>query len=208
VDLDEELAQCKIRYEAAKAKVRFNLSEKVFVTCDSLKRLWRAAHPRISSYWKELEETINEAIDHPGVTFTARKIKVRRDGNWLRLGLPSGRALCYPSIHRNKKGDICYTGQNTYTRAYEEVTTYGGKVFENLVQAVANDQFEETKGLVEDAGFDLVMDCHDEDVTEVDEGDETLTAAYLSELMCSPLFWNEGLPLAAAGFETNRYYKH
>jgi len=81
-------------------------------------------------------------------------------------------------------------------------------IVHNCVQAVANDQFEETKGLVEDAGFDLVMDCHDEDVTEVDEDNEFLTAGYLSELMCSALSWNEGLPLAAAGFETRRYYKH
>jgi DNA polymerase len=192
--------------DAAKAKVRFNLSEKVFITCDALKRLWRAAHPRISSYWKELEETVNEAIDHPGVTFTARKVKVRRDGNWLRLGLPSGRALCYPSIHRTKSGDIAYTGQNTYSRTWQDVKTYGGKLAENLTQAVANDQFEECKAHAEDAGYDLVLDVHDELVTEVDE-DSELTADYLGELMCSDLGWNEGLPLAAAGDEMTRYHK-
>lgn len=205
-DLDEELARCKIRFEAAKAKVRFNLSEKVFITCDALKRLWRAAHPMIASYWKELEEAVNEAIDHPNVTFTARKIKIRRDGNWLRLGLPSGRALCYPSIHRTKKGDIAYTGASVYTRQWGEVTTYGGKLVENLTQAVANDQFEECKAHAEDAGYHLILDVHDELVTEVDE-DSDLTAGYLGELMCSDLGWNEGLPLAAAGDEMLRYHK-
>lgn len=206
IERDGQLQDVEVARVEAKAKARFNLSEKVFITCDSLKRLWRAAHPRISSYWKELEETINEAIDSPGVTFIARKVKIRRDGSWLRIALPSGRALCYPNVHRTKKGDIAYTGQNTYTRQWGEVTTYGGKIFENVVQAAANDQFEECKAQAEDAGYHLVLDVHDELVTEVDEGSE-LTADYLGELMCSFLGWNEGLPLAAAGDEMLRYHK-
>ena len=187
-------------------KARFNLDEKVFVTCDSLKRLWRAAHPAISSYWGELEDTIRAAINTPGVTLHARKIKIRRDGNWLRLGLPSGRALCYPSIHITKSGDIAYTGQNSYNRQWEVVTTYGGKIFENLVQAVQCDQFAEPMRAIREAGFDLCAGIHDEWIAEVDD-DDTHTAAMLADLMVAPNDWNAGAPLAAAGEEMYRYRK-
>lgn len=192
--------------EAAKLKVRFGLSEKVFVTCDSLKRLWRTAHPRISTYWKELEETINEAIDNPAVTLTARKLKIRRDGSWLRIALPSGRSLCYPNIHRTKKGEIAYTGQDTYTRQWQEVKTYGGKLFENIVQAVACDQFAECMPTMRSEGYLAVLGCHDEWVCEVDD-DGTHTAQRLAEIMCAPNGWNDGLPLAAAGEEMKTYHK-
>lgn len=206
--LVDKLATIEGMREAAKVKVRFALDERVFVTCDSLKRLWRAAQPRISSYWPELEDAIRAVIGTAGVTLTARKIKVRRDGRWLRLGLPSGRALCYPNIHLTKAGDIAYTGQNTYNRNYEEVTTYGGKVFENLVQAVACDQFAEVlpildaEGYLEIGGFGV----HDEWGLETPDTDD-YSSQRVAEIMVSDLGWNEGLPLAAAGFETKVYHK-
>lgn len=187
-------------------KVRYGLSDKVFITCDSLKRLWRRANPRIASYWKDLEEMIRMAIDAPGVTFPCRKVKIRRDGSWLRIMLPSGRYLCYPNIHLGKHGDICYTGQNTYSRAWGEVKTYGGKVFENIVQAVQCDQFAECMPLAEAEGYAIVVHIHDEYITEVPD-DPTYTPERLSEIMTSSLDWNAGLPLAAAGETMRAYHK-
>jgi len=203
-----ELASIAASREAAKVKARFGLTEKVFVVCDALKRLWRAAHPRISSYWKELEDVMREAIANPGVTFRARKVLVRRDGSWLRLGLPSGRALCYPNIHLTKDGSIAYTGQDPYRKIYCEVRTYGGKTFENLVQAGANDQFMEVLPMLDAEGYLDIggADVHDEWICETPD-DERFTAQRLAEIMVSRLDWNEGLPLAAAGFETYRYHK-
>lgn len=202
------LATIEASRETAKLKARFGLSEKVFVVCDSLKRLWRTAQPRISSYWPELEDAIREAIANPGITFRARKIKVRRDGSWLRLGLPSGRALCYPSIHLTKDGSIAYTGQNTYSRQWTEVRTYGGKIFENIVQAVACDQFAEVLPILDAEGY-LDIGCfgiHDEWACETPDTDEW-SSQRVAEIMVSDLGWNAGLPLAAAGFETYRYHK-
>lgn len=133
LELDAEEARSQDRFEADKLLARMGLPEKTFVTCDSLKRLWRRAHPAIVSYWAELKDTVIEAINNPGATLTARKIKVRRDGQWLRLGLPSGRALCYPNPRLTKDGAIAYTGQNPYTKTWGEVKTYGGKIFENCL---------------------------------------------------------------------------
>jgi DNA polymerase len=204
----QRLATIEASRETAKVKARFGLSEKVFVVCDSLKRLWRAAHPRISSYWPELEETIREAIANLGVTFRARKLKIRRDGSWLRIGLPSGRALCYPGIHLTKDGSIAYTGQNQYSRAWGEVRTYGGKIFENVVQAAACDQFMEVLPMLDAEGYLDIggFDVHDEWVCETPD-DDRFSSQRLAEIMVSPLDWNDGLPLAAAGFETYRYRK-
>ena len=194
------------QWSAAKVKARYGLSERTFIACDAIKRLWRTAHPAISSYWKEIEETVREAIRNPGVTLHCRKVKVRRDGAWLRCGLPSGRALCYPNPGITEDGKIYYTGHNPYNRQWGKVYTYGGKLFENWTQAVACDQLFECLPLVEDAGYAVVLDVHDEFVTEVPDS-EQYTAEELACIMCSNLGWNEGLPLAAAGFETDRYKK-
>jgi DNA polymerase len=60
-------------------------------------KAWRAANPRIVSFWYELEDAATQAVRNPGQTFECRRLRLRRDGAWLRIRLPSGRALCYPS---------------------------------------------------------------------------------------------------------------
>lgn len=201
-----EVAEAEAALEAAKVKCRYGLTERVFIACDAIKRLWRKAHPAISSYWKDLENTVKAAIDDPGVTYPCRKVKIRRDGAWLRIGLPSGRALCYPNPGIDKDGSIFYTGHNPYTRQWGKVKTYGGKLLENVTQAVACDQLAECMPAAELAGYETVLSVHDELVTETPDS-EDFTAGELADIMCSDLGWNAGLPLAAAGFETYRYQK-
>ena len=200
---DEGIAKALLEQRLLKA--RHGLPEDTFVACDAIKRTWRRAHPMISSYWKELETTVRKAIETPGVTYPCRKVKVRRDGAWLRIALPSGRCLCYPNPGEDDKG-LFYTGFNQYTRQWGKVYTYGGKFFEQLTQGVACDQFAEPMPAIEAAGFDIILGVHDEWAAEVD-ADSPLDDALLSELMCSDLGWNAGLPLAAKGFETTRYKK-
>lgn len=193
--------------DAEMLEIRLGLTEKVFVVCDSLKRLWRRAHPQIESYWSELELAVKYAIQNPGETIPCRKVKVRRDGGWLRIALPSGRALCYPSPQIDKKtGSITYMGLNQYSKQWERIHTYGGKVFENIVQAIACDQLAECMPIVEEAGYPIVFHVHDEDATEVPD-DPRWSADELARLMCSDLGWNAGLPLAAEGFSCYRYRK-
>lgn len=114
-------------------KARMGLPYKTFVTCDAIKRMWRKAHPRISSYWKELEEGVREAVANPKRTIRCRKVLIRCSGSWLRIQLPSGRQLCYPSIEVSDTGVISYMGPNTYSRKWSRITTYGGKLFENCI---------------------------------------------------------------------------
>jgi DNA polymerase len=113
----------------------FDLSQETFVVCDSLKRMWREAHPQISSIWRELEDAIRAAINTPDKTFTVRKLKIRKDGSWLRIVLPSDRALCYPAARVNDDDEIEYKGMNPYSRKWGWVKSYGGKFFENCLGA-------------------------------------------------------------------------
>lgn len=202
-----ELEKAHEKLEAALLKVRHGLAPKVFVACDAIKRLWRSAHPRIASYWKELEDTVRAAVASPGTTLQCRKVKIRRDGGWLRIALPSGRALCYPSIQVDEKsGDISYVGLDQYTKRWQRIKSYGGKFFEQVTQAASCDQFAECMPLLEEEGYALVLGVHDEHVSEVPD-DPRFTWQRQAELMCSDLGWNAGLPLAAAGFESKRYKK-
>lgn len=135
--LDE--ASSFLEWQLGQGKSQYGLSDQAFIVCDSFKRLWREAHPNVASYWKELENACRNAINNPGQTLTCRMHKVRRDGAWLRVMLPSGRYLCYPSPRVEDDGQITFMGINQYSRKWERLRTYSGKLAENTTQAVARD---------------------------------------------------------------------
>jgi len=191
---------------AVKQKRTLGLPQDVYIACDILKRLWRRAHPQTASYWGELKDAAIKAISSPGTTVHARKIIMRRDGNWLRVQLPSGRQLCYIAPQVDDGGQISYMGVNQYTRKWQRVKTYGGKIFENLCQAVARDVLFYNTPAVEAAGYEIVLSIHDELLTETPDTDE-YSAEALSDLIATNAVWAKGLPLAAAGFEGPRYKK-
>jgi DNA polymerase bacteriophage-type len=188
-------------------KSTFGLSDRAFVVCDVFKRLWRAAHPRTASFWGELEASVRQAINNRGNSFECRKLKIRRDGAWLRIVLPSGRALCYPSPRVDSETQqITYMGANQYTRKWDRLSTYGGKLAENVTQAAARDVLYHSMPYIEDAGYAILLTVHDEVITEVDDI-ERFTVPLLASIMSRTNEWSTGLPLAAAGFETYRYRK-
>lgn len=184
----------------------YGLPDRTFIVLDSLKRMWRRAHPAIVGQWKDLLDTVRLAIRQPGNTFPCRKFKIRRDGAWLRIGLPSGRALCYPHPRVDDDDKVSYMGVNQYTRKWQRVHTYGGKLFENCCQAVARDVMAWNMPMIESYGFEIVLTVHDEVITEAPDTDE-FNAEILSHLLAAQQPWTEGLPLAAGGFETYRYRK-
>lgn len=192
--------------EAARLKIRFGLTEKAFIACDSLKRLWRAAHPEISSWWYELEDAARHAINDPGQTYRSRHVSFVRQGAWLRMLLPSGRSLCYPAPQVSESGEISYLGVNQYNRQWCRIKTYGGKLSENATQAFARDVLAANMPAIEDAGYNILLLVHDEDVTEAPDT-EDYSSEELAALMSTVPAWAQGLPLAAAGFEATRYRK-
>lgn len=191
--------------ESVKQKKTYGLSEPVFIVCDSLKRMWRNAHPETVAFWYELADDVKRAINHPGVTVICRKLKIRRDGGWLRIVLPSGRAVCYPGI-RLVNDEIRYMGINPYSRKWQRLRTYGGRLVENVCQAAARDVLAGNMPLIEDAGYSIVLTVHDEVITEAPDTDDFNDKA-LSALLSTNPEWAPDIPLNAGGFGAYHYRK-
>lgn len=188
----------------------FGLSREAFVTCDTFKRAWRAAHPRTVALWHGLEEAAINAVENPGTTFTARTAKVRRDGAWLRIAGPSGRCLCYPQP-KVTDGKLSYMGVSQYSRQWTRIPTYAGKLAENYTQFMARNTMAANMPAIDAAGYSLILTIHDEILTETPDVAEFNVAEFnvagLAAMMSAVPPWAEGLPLAAAGFEAARYRK-
>lgn len=202
------LDEAKNAYEwAQKNKRTYGLSEKSYVVCDAFKRSWRKAHPNIVELWKKLDSGVRYVITGDVKTLRINEnLVIDRAGAWLRIRLPSGRYLCYPGARIDENGKISYMGQNTYSRKWERVNTYGGKIAENITQAVARDVMAWSMPCIDESGFNIVLTVHDEIITEAPDTPE-YSHDYLSKILSTPPLWADGLPLAAAGFEAYRYKK-
>lgn len=183
----------------------FPMLRRAAITCEVFKRLWREAHPATVRLWHGLEDTFKQAIDSPGKTLRTGKFIVRRDGAWVRIVLPSGRALCYP-FARLEGDQIVFKGINQYTRQWSGIKTYSGKLAENCTQSFARDILYDAMPRIEDAGYEIVLHVHDEAVTETPDTDQ-YSEAELSGLLATPPEYALDMPLAAAGYESYRYKK-
>lgn len=183
---------------------RYGLSDDAFVACDVLKRAWREAHPNITSYWAQLKNAVIRAINMRGSTVVTLGLKITST-SWLRIVLPSGRSLVYPSP-KLVDGAITYMGVDQFTRKWTRISTHGGKLFENLCQAVARDVMAANMPRIEAAGYQIVLTVHDEIIAEAPDQPE-FNADHLASLLATNPDWAPDMPLAAAGFETYRYRK-
>ena len=196
---------------AVEKKFTSGLSENTWVACNVLKNAWRNAHPGVCKLWTECHMA-GEQISAGIVMGKTQKLRVgalefSNVGSWLRIRLPSGRYLSYPSVRPDDKiGSFTYMGTNQYTRRWERLETYGGKIVENIVQATARDLLMQSMHKVEDAGYGIVLTVHDELVTEAPDT-QAFSTEHLASIMCDKPSWAKGLPLAAAGFESYRYKK-
>lgn len=206
--IDERIMyEAKNAYEwAEKNKRTYGLSAKAYIVCDAFKRSWREAHPRIANFWKELDYQVRSVITGAiSNAYINNKVGIDKVGAWLRIRLPSGRYLCYPGA-RIENGKISYMGLNTYSRKWERINTYGGKIAENITQAVARDVMAWTMPRIDQRGFSIVLTVHDEIITEAPDV-PNYSHDYLSQILSTPPRWAKDLPLAAAGFESYRYKK-
>ena len=113
-------------------------------------------------------------------------------------------------IQTGKSWDVdklVYMGMNQTTKIWERVDTYGGKLVENIVQAIARDLLAESLVKIHKAGFDIVAHIHDEVVAEVLKTEAKEKLQEMCDIMGEPIDWAEGLPLAADGFITEYYKK-
>ena len=173
---------------------------------------WRSANPRIKDLWQSLENTALEVVQNCTAAGThglyfSRECDPLNGIDFLVIQLPSGRKLYYPQpvIMENKFGRpaIHYMGVGDSGK-WMQLSTYGGKLTENIVQAIARDCLAVTLQRLEDAGYQTVMHIHDEAV--VDCPAECADLDTLCNIMKQPMPWAPELILNADGF-VGDYYK-
>jgi DNA polymerase bacteriophage-type len=204
---EEILGQAIKALEWAKKKNKtYGLYDEVYVVCDSLKRMWRLAHPEIVTFWKELDNAFRIALSAPGERVACRKVNFLFKAPWLAIQLPSGRLLTYYQPRIGDDNSLSYLGINQFTRQWRRVKTYSGKIAENITQAAARDVLVSSMQPAEDRGYLINLTVHDEIISTAPDTPQ-YTAQGLAEIMATNQPWNEGLPLAAAGFSAYRYRK-
>jgi DNA polymerase len=186
---------------------------------DSIVVKWRAANPAIVSLWAELEKCAVRAIKTRKPIISAYKgLVFHCDDKALRIKLPSGRELMYWGAQLQKetvkfkgreweKETITYMGTHTKTKQWVRLTTYGGKITENVVQAIARDVLALAMRRVDALGFDIVMHVHDEIIAELSLIEPDYDLGLICEIMSRPIEWAQGLPLGAEGYNTPFYKK-
>ncbi len=205
--------QARHNYNKAVRRRTYGLPERTWMVCEALVLMWRDAHPAIVKFWHTLERAVVHVIGHPGAAHEVQRIGVDRRRNWLRLRLPSGRYLSYPAPQASEDG-TSFIGVNPYTRQWGRLSTYSGKLAENITQGVAADVLMDGMLGAEIAGLRPLLTFHDEILAEPRVETRGSPRAriepydkMLSRVMIESSPWAQGLPLAAKGFTANRYRK-
>ena len=172
-------------------------------------KAFRSSNPNIVKLWNNAQKAFIEAVKNKSVVHIDKNISFIYEGNILFIKLPSGRRLSYirPKIDYDNifnKYIITYEGVDPTTKKSKRLTTYGGKLVENIVQAIARDVLGEAMMNLKNHGFNIVMHVHDEIVLEVE--DKISSIEEVCEIMCKENKYLKGLKLKADGFES-KYYK-
>lgn len=174
---------------------------------------WRNANPRIRDLWYAVEETALAAMT-TAEPQAMRGLIFRLEGDllygqsFLTVQLPSGRKLFYPKpfLQENRFGKMAihYYTVGRQTRKWEVDSTYGGKMTENIVQAIARDCLAETLRRISHLSLQVVFHVHDEVIIDAPMD---VTVDQICSLMAEPISWAPGLILKGAGFESSYYMK-
>jgi DNA polymerase len=192
--------------KAVKRRRTYGLEERVWTVCHALVLMWRAAHPAICTFWGELDQACSMAIKVPNRSYpVGHYILVDRQKNWLRIRLPSGRYLNYPSP-RGDEYTSSFMGIDPYTRQWVRLSTYSGKRAQNIAEGVGADILGDGLLAADTAGYNPVLSVHDEGITEPSDED-AYNDKHLSQRLVSASQWAETMPLAAEGFTAGRYRK-
>lgn len=174
---------------------------------------WRAANPRIRDLWYAVEQaalTTMQTAQPQGINGLIFRYEgeLMYGQSFLTVQLPSGRKLFYPKpfLKENQFGKMAihYYTVGQQTRKWEVTSTYGGKMTENIVQAIARDCLAETLRRIDKLGLQVVFHVHDEVIIDAPMD---LTVEEVCDLMAEPISWAPGLLLRGAGFESTYYMK-
>lgn len=176
-------------------------------------RRWRESNKRIVDLWYSMENAVlrvmrtGESVGIKGMIIS-REVDFVNSLDFLTITLHSGRKLFYPkpflASNNFDKEALHYNSLNQTTKKWEVTGTYGGKLVENVIQAIARDCLAESIKRVHDLGHKIVMHVHDEIVLDAPTD---VKVEDICSIMGEPISWAPELILKAAGFEANYYMK-
>lgn len=183
---------------------------------------WRETNSMIRDLWNIVDSAAVTVITNGGaqtirsettdaVITLACELDVITGTRYMTILLPSGRKLYYPSpeigVNRWGNPSVSYMGQNQTTKRWERVETYGGKLVENIVQAIARDCLAIAIENLEAQGLHVVFHIHDEVVIDTPAwADEDTMLETVTKIMTKPIPWAQALPLNADGW-VDKYFK-
>jgi len=209
-----KIAELALGYQGALGALTSMGGEKMGLSVPEMELIvkkWRDANPSTVKFWYDVERCAKLAIKSkkPVKTKTGN-LTFNCDEMVMTIELPSGKRLYYqePTIGLNRFGkeSIKYKGIDQTTGQWVNIETYGGKLTENIVQAVSRDLLAQSMINLQEKGFEIVMHVHDEVACEVPIEDAEKQLEIMCELMCTNIHWAKGLPLNADGYVT-QYYK-
>jgi len=179
---------------------------------EDIKVKFRKASPMIVKMWYEFDRLAILALKtRKPVTSKLKGIIFNYEFKCLTIQLPNGRKLIYrdPVLSTNKwdKESIKYKGKRQKTGQWTWIDTYGGKLSENIIQAIARDLLADGMRRLDAAGFDIVMHVHDEVVADIPNLSTEFVIGEMCRILGEPVPWAEGLGTPAEGFITNYYKK-
>ena len=211
------------KFRATLEKQGVDITEDFATQC---RDAYRLKNTEIRSFWYNLDKYVKGAIETRGDSPEPLRINQEKGlmvfvdedtstDNFLSILIPSGRRLWYfqPDLEQDSYKDvngkkkttenITYWTQSSVTRRFEEVRTYGGKLTENVVQALARDVLVHSMKALDKAGYEIVMTVHDEVVIE----GKDLDLQDIERIMATPPAWCADLPLTVDGFKSGRFKK-
>lgn len=208
-----KIAELALGYQGSIGALKAMGADKLGLSDEELQEIvnsWRKASPRIKQLWYDVDAAALEAVRecravtlHHGVAFSYRK-------GILFLRLPWGRKLAYarPKIEVEPEFDregLTYEGSEQTSGKWTRLRTYGGKLVENIVQAIARDCLAAAMTRLEAEGYQIVMHIHDEVVIECPA--DACDLDNVCRIMGRPIDWAPGLILTADGYVTDYYKK-
>lgn len=195
-------------------------SMKVTLTLKEAKKLvdgYRDTNWPVVEFWEAIEVAAMEAVRRRGRGRAVRQDRLvwKMLGRFLHCRLPNGRLLSYldpkiemapvPWSDTELRPKITFMGMNTYTHQWERCSTYGGKLTENVVQALCRDIMAEAMLRLRNTIYRLVLTVHDEIIAEVPKGEGDVKE--FQGIMAAQPEWADGFPIEAAGWRDTRFHK-
>ncbi len=176
---------------------------------------FRDMHHEIPACWYWLADKVASVIKE-GREVIGYRTKIHRDSDFLKIVLPSGRTLYYhkpevvdqvPPWGGKPKPTISYMGTNAFTGKWDRITTHGGKIVENIIQALTRDAFAYFMVEADKAGLYIVGHVHDDLILMEDEDKADAAYEKLGEIMATPIPWLPGFAMKSEGYVAKRFRK-